>query len=327
MRSARRLVGAAVILGLLSAPARADVFDFIINGGAGFNITSGSPVSFNFAGTPAISQIYGFTLAGDWTDVSGGPWSSDLLVNITPAGLSATGARNVGGVDNGDPFTFPGGSFGFFGFNGQTSNAAYAWHGGANASAGTWSIAFDTSWGGSTANLANAVITVYSSPSFNFSGTNATGDTFDRPEQDGSGLSGEIVQYNAQSFVASVSGRHLFAADYNYDGFLALYEGTFNPANPMANLIGAADDDFFVGTAASTFSAVLTEGQTYILVHTSFDATENGNFSSFVLGPAAIPEPATLALLGLALGSASVGYRWMRSKRRLESPLPKYEQV
>lgn len=320
MRKAHRaLAGAlAMALGSFGGSVFADTHSFQINGGASFDVTSGSPVPFTINGVPAINNIFGYTLSANWAENGGGPWSSDLLAGVTPSGLSASGGRNVGGADDSSPFVFPGSPFGFFSsFNGQVSNAAYVWHGGANATAGDWTVEFDTSFGGSAVTLSNAALTVYSNPSHTFIDTNATGNTYDRPEQDGSSLSGQVVDYDAETFVASATGRHLFAADYDYDGFMALYEGSFDPLNGLANLIAAADDEWFSGTAANTFSADLVEGQTYVLVFSAFGAGDTGNFTGYILGPAAaVPEPATFGLAALGVAGAWCGVKRNRARRR-----------
>lgn len=83
--------------------------------------------------------------------------------------------------------------------------------------------------------------------------------------------------YQTRAVTANYTGAHTFTVTgstatvttgFN-DPFLAIYAGSFNPANPTANLVGCDDDSG--GAARPAFTANLTNGQTYVLVATTFD--------------------------------------------------------
>lgn len=109
--------------------------------------------------------------------------------------------------------------------------------------------------------------------------------------------------------------------DENMDGYIRLYESSFDPSDPDANV--AEDDDYTdgdvalldpfddgaVGQNASGLSFSLTAGTSYFLAQTSFSdvptsfGQPTGAYESVITGPGAItivPAPAALAAFGLA---------------------------
>ncbi|OHE08984.1 MAG: hypothetical protein A2513_03130 [Sulfurimonas sp. RIFOXYD12_FULL_33_39] len=144
--------------------------------------------------------------------------------------------------------------------------------------------------------------------STDINGTLLADNTFDRPKTyaddngdgyyestyyaanpgDITGLYGAQFQYFTRNVTPSADGTFTFnvtAAEFS-DTFLLLYDGSFDPANPLTNLILAQDD-----TAAdlwSNFSYGLTNGHTYVLVLTSFSTTATGTLTVNVSGPSAV---------------------------------------
>ena len=148
---------------------------------------------------------------------------------------------------------------------------------------------------------------VLSPVSTDISGTLLADNTFDRPKTyaddsgyyysdtyyaaevgDITGLYGAQFQYFTRNVTPSASGTFTFtvtAADFS-DTFLLLYNGSFDPTNPLVNLILAQDDT--AGNLFSQFSYDLTAGQTYVLILTSFDTSATGTLTVNVSGPGAV---------------------------------------
>jgi hypothetical protein len=128
------------------------------------------------------------------------------------------------------------------------------------------------------------------------------------------GLGGVTSFYSAQSFTVDTSGTYTIANTSNTfpagpgflagDSFFALYQGSFDPANPLANLV-ATNDDFNFNQAQ--LSCALSAGTTYILVTTTFGDSVTGDFTNTITGPGQItllsaPETAIEDLQTLVSG-------------------------
>ena len=147
-----------------------------------------------------------------------------------------------------------------------------------------------------------------------YSGTNATGDFWDRPILSGLGISGNgPVQYHVQAFFTDLAGTYDFVSNQTYDGYLHLYLGAFDPTDQLSGLVIGNDD--FPGIGVSGFDDVALAAATqYYLVTSAFQAGQTGTFDNTIsddngqatitlglIGRIDIPEPGTLALLGLGL--------------------------
>ncbi len=315
----RAALAAAAWLGLGIGPARADVItlDF-----GNLTVGAGSPQAFSFPSIPA-GTAFGFNLNGAFAQASGNPTPTAAVrvaltnpsnVTVSPGPLTPSTATS---------FTFPGVPFNATG----TNNGSYLYRTG-TPSAGTWQVQVSNAMSGTSYSLSNANISLYTStsaiPALIYSGTNAGGPTFNRPNEDGQGLSGSTTNYSAQAFTVGASGRYMLGAAYGggLEGFLLLYQGSFNPASPLANLIGADDDGFLTtpntANGTSELTAPLTAGTTYIAVTTAFPINNTGTFTNFIVGPGlvtAVPEPGTLLLTG----AAGVG-AWVVRRRRKVVP-------
>jgi len=137
------------------------------------------------------------------------------------------------------------------------------------------------------AGTAMADVTVYS-------GMNDQG-SWDRPVGAGPGISGlGPVMFHVFSWVEGDGGLHDMFSVQDYDGYLHLYEGSFDPLDQLTGLI-AGDDDGAGGIGTSDIEGVtLTAGMTYFLVTSAFQDGDEGSFTNRIT-----PAPASMALLGL----------------------------
>jgi PEP-CTERM motif len=154
---------------------------------------------------------------------------------------------------------------------------------------------------------------------YNYSVTlSPTGPTFQRPEPGNppTQLDSQFgFLYHAFAFQVDQDGTYSLETTaatltdgveggINDDTFIALYQGVFDPENPLANLLEASDD--ISPTLLSKITRPLTAFNGYVLVTTTFSPESTGDIAARISGPsgsnlvtAAAPEPGSLALLGL----------------------------
>lgn len=133
---------------------------------------------------------------------------------------------------------------------------------------------------------------------------------------------GTAVYYDVFSFHVTTNGNYVmktvdaaFADPVGFisnDTFITLYQTGFDPASPLANAL-IADDDSGAGQLSS-ITRSLNAGTDYFLVVTSYSNYTVGSYSAtfdsavgtngqVVLGLNNVPEPVSLALVGLGLAS------------------------
>jgi PEP-CTERM motif len=146
-----------------------------------------------------------------------------------------------------------------------------------------------------------------------FTGDTVGGPTYNRaisgiPPTALSGV-GTAVRYAVNSFTVSQSGGYNFFNATNYDSYLGIHAGTFNPANALQNAIGYNDD--FLGTLDAGFTGLnLLAGTSYFAISSGFDNNDFGAFTLTISGPGniigsgtgAVPEPTVWGLLIVGFG-------------------------
>ncbi len=103
--------------------------------------------------------------------------------------------------------------------------------------------------------------------------------------------------------MATVSAPHSFTAISQSgisDPFLAIYVGSFDPANPTTNLVGCNDD---ANALLPAFISTLTAGTTYVMVATRY---QSGSFGGTVTFETGVTPTINLAPLSGTVGATGL---------------------
>ena len=123
-----------------------------------------------------------------------------------------------------------------------------------------------------------------------FTGNNTGAPLWQRPVGAGPALSSGTVHYRFHRFTLQAASRCTFYSVQNFDGYLHLYRGGFNPGSPLTNLIDG-DDDAEMGIGTSRVPSDLdvnfmTEAQmpagAYFAVVSGFASGDVGAYQVFV---------------------------------------------
>jgi len=129
-----------------------------------------------------------------------------------------------------------------------------------------------------------AATAAWAGAAYSFYGTTESGPTFNRPNEAGNALSGQVVTYSVQPFFvdADASCTLYSVQEGSFDGMIFLYGGAFDPTEPLLNLIGQNDDADLGAGSSAIVGAALDHSRSYYLVTAAKTAGTNGNFSTFV---------------------------------------------
>ena len=133
-----------------------------------------------------------------------------------------------------------------------------------------------------------------------FDGNTTDGPTFTRPLSVGDGTSGSCslsgtgvdVNYETHTLATDTDGDYIISITGEFDTYLLLYEGAFDPVDVCVDLIALDDDEGVVST--STVGAgsylgraplALDDAESYTIVVTAFSPTEFGAYNGSVFGP------------------------------------------
>ncbi len=138
-------------------------------------------------------------------------------------------------------------------------------------------------------------------------------------------LSGAVAtRYDVFSFTIDAGGSYSFNNSASYDSYGFLYQGSFDPASPLTNVIVGNDGDSNITGADDYygFTTNLSTGTNYFLVTTGYRNEYFGSFTTTIDGPGnvnnvnaatSVPEPFTI--IGTLVGGTAA----MRMRKKLKS--------
>ncbi|UYV12327.1 MAG: hypothetical protein NCW75_13630 [Phycisphaera sp.] len=141
-----------------------------------------------------------------------------------------------------------------------------------------------------------ALTTTATAQSLEYLGDTRGGDRFNRPDSlTSQSFFATDVPYEAVEIEVTETGPYTILSDQEnfglfWDGYLLLYESSFDPASPLDGLIGLNDDYFGsmlpgTGIGYSGIEGItLTEGVSYFVVHTGYENDDDGPYQAQISG-------------------------------------------
>ncbi len=136
-----------------------------------------------------------------------------------------------------------------------------------------------------------------------FTGSNLGGPLWNRPIDDGPTLRAEAVHFQQQRFRLESAATCKIYGSQDFDGYIHLYQGSFNSASPLTNLLGGDDDgELGIGTSrlpdpgdTSGEPTLILPAGNYVLVTSGFSEGAQGSFWNTIHCDAAQPTHGTCA--------------------------------
>ncbi len=114
------------------------------------------------------------------------------------------------------------------------------------------------------------------------------------------------MPYVSTPFSVTLGGTYVFVSQTTvpviWDNFTLLYQGSFDAASPLANVL-LGDDDFTNTAGMSGFTSVLTAGTSYFFITTGFGNSDDGAFSNSIIGPGRVILPGPIFVDGFEDGT------------------------
>lgn len=258
-------------------------------------------------GAPAGSYN-SYTVSLNWVAGTGGPWSSEAIFALT----DLADISNPATVFLADPGPSPASL-------NTGASVTLTWTGLMDfpyTSGDPLFFVAAQTFSGSRATWSNISVTIDSvvivPPNVTpFSGDTTGDPTWNRPLSPAFSSLDPVATdtpYEVIPFFVSADGLYDISHDQNdglpgqWDGFVFLYEDSFDPSLPLVNGI-AGDDDGDGGIGTSDFGTLLTAGTQYYLVTTGYDDIDFGTYTGTISSTAGvasiglIPEPSSLSIL------------------------------
>jgi hypothetical protein len=115
-----------------------------------------------------------------------------------------------------------------------------------------------------------------------YTGTNVGGPEWDRPFLDCSLSTFGPVRYSDQAFYVDMDGICDISSAQEYDGYLHLYVGSWDPIDSCTNLIDLNDDGSGGIGTSEIFGVAVTGGTPYWIVTSAYAAGQEGTFQNTI---------------------------------------------
>ncbi|MEZ4514130.1 MAG: choice-of-anchor Q domain-containing protein [Chloroflexota bacterium] len=127
--------------------------------------------------------------------------------------------------------------------------------------------------------------TLTSEPFSNYSGSTSGNPFWTRPNEGGTcTLSTVSTRYHVQAFAVDTSGNYNLSSNQSgWDGYIHLYQDSFNPLAPCTHYLNG-DDNVLSSGSSEISSQFLEAGRTYYFVTSGKFSSSAGNFSNSILG-------------------------------------------